>query len=94
MIIADAIITNIVYRLIRGVRTNITPTSINHRIPNIIKRMITDIFIVAAKLVIFSFICKIGKVNFVILLRLIRYCREIFFNSDKHFCFCCVIRKE
>lgn len=61
MIIADAIITNMVYRSMRGVRTKITPTSINHRKPNITKRMITDVFIVTAKLIIFSIICKIRQ---------------------------------
>lgn len=61
MIIADAIITNIVYRSIRGERTKITPTSISHRKPNTVKRIITDVFIVTAKLVIFLFICKISE---------------------------------
>lgn len=59
MIIADAIITNIVYRLMCGVRTRITPTKISQRNPNTTNRMITDVFILSAKLVILSFTAKI-----------------------------------
>ena len=70
MIIADAIITNIVYRLMWGVRTSITPTKISQRNPNTTNRMITDVFILSANLVILSLTAKIKKY---------RYC-------FKHFC--------
>ncbi len=61
MIIADAIITNMVYRLICGVRTSITPTNISQRNPKITNRMITEVFILSAKLVILYFSCKCKK---------------------------------
>lgn len=70
MIIADAIITNIVYRLIFGVRISITPTNISQSIPKITNRMITDVFILAANLVILSFTAKIKKCD---------SCRTFFF---------------
>ncbi len=77
MIIADAMITNIVYKLICGVRTSITPTNISQRNPKITNRMITDVFILTAKLVILSFTCKCKETYNVSL-------KKNFTYSDEH----------